>query len=54
MVHSVLEQGGHYIMLCPRRYTRQKIEKREQAIRKALREAGLSVPPSGSHSGTPT
>ena len=45
MVRSVLEQDGHYIMLCARGYTRQKIERREQAIHKALREAGLSVPP---------
>ena len=45
MVRSVLEQGGHYLMLCARRYTRSEIENREQAIHKALLEAGLSVPP---------
>ena len=45
MVRSVLEQDGHYIMLCSCRYTQQKIETREQAIHKALRGAGLSVPP---------
>ena len=45
MVRSALEQDGHYVMLCARRYTRQQIERREQAIREALREAGLSVPP---------
>ena len=44
MVRSVLEQDGHYIMLCTHPYPTQGIEKREQAIRKALREAGLSVP----------
>ena len=45
MVRSVLEQDGHYVMLCARRYTQPEIERREQAIHKALREAGLSVPP---------
>ena len=45
MVRSVFEQDGHYIMLCARGYTRPEIDNREQAIRKALREAGLSVPP---------
>ena len=45
MVHSVLEQDGHYTMLSAHRHTRQAIEKREQAIRKTLREAGLSVRP---------
>ena len=44
MVRSVLEQDGHYIMLCTHPYPPQGIERREQAIRKALREAGLSVP----------
>lgn len=45
MVRSVLEQGGHYILLCARRYPQEAIEKREKAIHEALREAGLSVPP---------
>ena len=45
MVSSALEQEGHYIMLCARRYTRQEIERRERGIREALREAGVSVPP---------
>ena len=45
MVRSVLEQDGHYIMLCSRRYPQPQLERREQAIHKALREAGLSVPP---------
>lgn len=44
MVRSVLGQGGHYILLCARRYTRQEIERRETAIHEALREAGLPVP----------
>ena len=45
MVRSVLEQDGHYIMLCARGYTQSEIERREQAIREVLREAGLSVSP---------
>ena len=45
MVSSALEQEGHYIMLCARRYTRQEIERRERGIREALREAGVFVPP---------
>ncbi len=44
MVHSVLAEDGCYTLLCARRYTRQAIENRAQAIHKALREAGLSVP----------
>ena len=44
MVRSVLEQDGHYIMLCTHPYPPQGIGNREQAIHKALREAGLSVP----------
>ena len=44
MVRSVLEQDGHYIMLCSRGYTQPEIERREQAIHKELSEAGLSVP----------
>ena len=43
MVRSVLEQDGHYIMLCAHAYTRPEIERRERAIRKELREAGLPV-----------
>ena len=45
MVRSVLEHGGHYILLCARRYTRQEIERREKAIHEALRGAGLPVSP---------
>ena len=41
MVRKFLEDGGHYLMLCARPYTRQAIEKREESIRAALREAGL-------------
>ena len=44
MVRSVLERGGDYVMLCARRYARQAIERRERAIREALRGAGLPVP----------
>lgn len=41
MVRKFLEDGGHYLMLCARPYTRQAIEKREESIRAALRKAGL-------------
>ena len=42
MVRKFLEDGGHYLMLCAKEYTRKAIEKREKRIRDALREAGLS------------
>ena len=45
MVRSVLEQGGHYILLCARRYPQEAIDRRERAIHEALRDAGLPVPP---------
>ena len=41
MVRKFLEDGGHYLMLCAKEYTRKAIEKREERIRDALREAGL-------------
>ena len=43
MVWSVLEAGGHYIMLCAHRYTQQQVETRESRIRDALRTAGLDI-----------
>ena len=43
MVRSILEDGGHYIMLCAHPYAEQDIEVRETRIRKALRNAGMTV-----------
>jgi len=43
MIRSVLERGGHYIVLSTKSYTGQQIEKREQRIREALRGTGLEV-----------
>lgn len=43
MVRSVLEAGGHYRMLCARRYTKKAIENREHRIRGAIRNAGVSI-----------
>ena len=43
MVRTVLEAGGHYRMLCTRRYAKQRIEDRTQRMRKALREALASL-----------
>ena len=43
MVRQVLESGGHYIVLCGKRYVRQLIERREAAIRDAVRHAGIDV-----------
>ena len=36
MVKAVLEDGGHYVLLCTRRYTQEKIAKREERIHAAL------------------
>lgn len=44
MVRSVLEQGGHYIMLSAQPYVQQEVEARQHAICDALGKAGLSVP----------
>ena len=49
MVRTVLEDGGHYVLLCTRRYTQQKIERREERIHTALTGAGLSVAPERIH-----
>ena len=40
MVRTVLEAGGHYRMLCARRYTQRAIDSRTQQIRDAVRKAG--------------
>ncbi len=44
MVRSVLERGGHYIMLCAQPYNQRQVEARQRGICDALRKAGLSVP----------
>ncbi|MDE2874312.1 MAG: type II toxin-antitoxin system MqsA family antitoxin [Gemmatimonadota bacterium] len=49
MVRAVLEDGGHYVLLCTRRYTQEKIAKREERIHAALADAGLVVPPDRIH-----
>ena len=43
MVSSVLEDGGHYIMLCAHPYTRKQVAARETRIREKLHDAGLQV-----------
>lgn len=43
MVRKFLENGGHYIMLCARSYTRKAIGKRKESIWAALRDAGLDT-----------
>ena len=43
MVRSVLEQGGHYILLCTRSYTQQQIQDRKNSICTALHNAGMEV-----------
>ncbi len=43
MVRAVLEDGGHYIMLCAHPYTRMHVAARETKIRERLRDAGLQV-----------
>ncbi len=43
MVRSVLEVGGHYIMLCAHSYAWKQINAREASIRKSLRDTGLTV-----------
>ena len=40
MIRSVLESGGHYIILSTNTYTQQQIEKRESHIREGLQGAG--------------
>ena len=43
MVQQVLRSGGHYIVLCAKRYVRRLIETREAAIRDAVRHADIDV-----------
>ena len=43
MVRSALEVGGHYIMLCAHPYNGKKINDRKASIRKALRDAGMTI-----------
>ena len=43
IVHSTLEAGGYYVMLCAHSYVQKVIEKREHSIREALRDAGLTI-----------
>ena len=43
MIRSVLEQGGHYILLSTNPYTQQQIEDRKRHIREALRGAELAI-----------
>ena len=45
MVRAVLENEGHYVLLCTHRYTRQLIKTRRNRIQAALADAGLSVAP---------
>ena len=49
MVRAVLEDGGHYVLLCTHRYTRQQIGRRKNRIQAALGEAGLVVAPERIH-----
>ena len=42
-VHSFLQLGGHYILLCTHPYAQKYIQERENSIRQALREAGLTI-----------
>ena len=43
MVRSALKAGGHYIMLCAHPYTHKQINRRENSIRAALRDAGMEL-----------
>ena len=43
IVRSVVEAGGHYIMLCANPYVQQEIEARKARIRDAIRGVGLAV-----------
>ena len=43
MVHSALQAGGHYVMLCAYPYTGNLIHDREERIRQTLRDAGLYI-----------
>ena len=43
LVCSFLQQGGTYILLCTRNYAQKEVQEREDSIRRALREAGMSI-----------
>ena len=43
MVHLVLSSGGNYILLCVKPHTEQQILEREDAIRKAVKGAGINI-----------
>ena len=43
MIHSVLDRGGHYILLCTQAYTQQQIQDRKDSICTALRDAGMQI-----------
>ena len=43
MIRSVLDQGGHYILLCTQAYTQQQIQNRKGSICTALRDAGMEI-----------
>jgi len=43
MIRSVLERGGHYILLSTNQYTQLQIEERADRIREAFRGAGLAI-----------
>ena len=43
MVGPFLQRGGHYILLCTHTYTQKDIQAQENSIRKALREAGMTI-----------
>ena len=43
MVRSALQEHGHYIMLCAHPYTQQQIETRQERIRMALRDGGMTI-----------
>ena len=43
MVSSFLQSGGYYIVLCTSSYSQKEIQEREESIRLAVREAGLTI-----------
>ena len=43
MVRKILDSGGSYIVFCGKRYSQQLIERREAAIRDAIRGAGNHI-----------
>ena len=43
MARSVLEDGGHYIMLCAHPYVQKEVEDRRARIRESLRSSGSNI-----------